>query len=70
MAPVFFVRKKDLEELRPVMDYQELNQWMQRDNNPLLNIRTVLKNLQEGDDINKKVMNMEATKREEEWVRE
>jgi len=43
---------------------------MQRDNNPLLNIRTVLKNLQEGDDINKKVMNVEATKHEEEWVRE
>jgi len=26
-APVFFVRKKDLKELRPVMDYQEINKW-------------------------------------------
>ena len=48
-APVFFVRKKDLEELRPVMDYQELNRWTRRDNNPLPNIRTVLENLQGGE---------------------
>ena len=48
-APVFFVGKKDSEELRPVMDYRELNQWMKRDNNPLPNIRTALENLQGGE---------------------
>jgi len=48
-ALVFFVRKKDLEELQPVMDYQELNKWMERDNNPLPNIRTALKNLCKGE---------------------
>jgi len=44
-APIFFVGKKDLEELRLVMDYHELNKWTERDNNPLPNIRTVLENL-------------------------
>jgi len=48
-APVFFVGKKDLEQLRPVMDYRELNKWTERDNNPLPNIRTALKNLCEGE---------------------
>jgi len=48
-APVFFVGKKDSEELWPVMDYHELNKWMERDNNPLLNIRMALENLQEGE---------------------
>ena len=48
-ALVFFVGKKDSEELRPVMDYHELNKWTERDNNPLPNIRTALENLQEGE---------------------
>jgi len=48
-APVFFVGKKDSEELRPVMDYHELNKWTEKDNNPLPNIRTALKNLREGE---------------------
>ena len=48
-APVFFVGKKDSEELRPVMDYRELNRWTRRDNNPLPNIRTALENLQGGE---------------------
>jgi len=48
-TPVFFVGKKDSEELQPVMDYQELNKWTERDNNPLPNIRTALENLQEGE---------------------
>ena len=48
-VPVFFVGKKDLEELRPVMDYRELNQWTKRDNNPLPNIRTALENLRGGE---------------------
>jgi len=48
-APVFFIGKKDSEELRPVMDYRELNKWTERDNNPLPNIRTALENLQEGE---------------------
>jgi len=48
-APVFFVGKKDSEELRLVMDYQELNKWTLRDNNPLPNIRTALENLKGGE---------------------
>jgi len=48
-APVFFVGKKDSEELRLVMDYRKLNKWTERDNNPLPNIRTALENLQEGE---------------------
>ena len=48
-APVFFVGKKDLDELRPVMDYREINKWTKRDHNPLPNIRTALENLQEGE---------------------
>ena len=44
-APVFFVGKKDSQELRPVMDYQELNKWTKRDNNPLPNIKIILENL-------------------------
>ena len=48
-APIFFVGKKDSEELRPVMDYRELNKWTERDNNPLPNIRTALENLREGE---------------------
>ena len=48
-APVFFVRKKDSEELRPVMDYRELNKWTIKDNNPLPNIRTALESLRGGE---------------------
>ena len=44
-APVFFIGKEDSQELRPVMDYQELNKWTKRDNNPLPNIKTSLENL-------------------------
>ncbi len=47
-APVFFVGKKDSKELRPVMDYRELNKWTVRDNNPLPNIGTALENLKDG----------------------
>jgi Reverse transcriptase (RNA-dependent DNA polymerase) len=46
-APVFFVGKKDSSELRPVMDYRELNKWTIRDNNPLPNIGTALENLKD-----------------------
>ena len=45
-APVFFVGKKDSQELRPVMDYRELNKWMKRDNNPLPNIKIILSRAQ------------------------
>ena len=48
-APVFFVGKKDSDELRPVMDYRELNKWTRKDNNPLPNIRTALENLKQGE---------------------
>ena len=48
-APVFFVGKKDSQELRPVMDYRELNKWTKRDNNPLPNIKIILENLQGGE---------------------
>ena len=48
MSPVFFVGKKDSQELRPVMDYREVNKWTIRDNNPLPNINTALENLQGG----------------------
>ena len=48
-APVFFVGKKDSTELRPVMDYRELNKWTIRDNNPLPNIGTALENLKDGE---------------------
>ena len=48
-APVFFVGKKDSSELRPVMDYRELNKWTIRDNNPLPNIGTALENLKDGE---------------------
>ena len=44
-APIFFVRKKDTDELYPVMDYQQLNKWTKRDHNPLPNMRMALKNL-------------------------
>jgi len=40
-APVFLVGKKDLEELRPVMDYREINKWTRKDNKPLPNYRGV-----------------------------
>ena len=49
MAPVFFVGKKDSDELRPVMDYREINKWTKQDHNPLPNIRTALENLREGE---------------------
>jgi hypothetical protein len=45
-APIFFVGKKASEELRPVIDYREINKWTKRDNNPLPNIKTALENLQ------------------------
>ena len=45
---VFFVRKKDSQELRLVMDYREINKWTVRDNNPLPNINTALENLKGG----------------------
>ena len=48
-APVFFVGKKDSQELRPVMAYWELNKWTKRDNNPLPNIKIILENLQGGE---------------------
>ena len=48
-APVFFVGKKDSKELRPVMDYREINKWTVRDNNTLPNIQTALENLQGGE---------------------
>jgi len=48
-ALVFFVGKKDSEELRPVMDYREINKWTRKDNNPLPNIKTALENLCEGE---------------------
>jgi hypothetical protein len=48
-APVFFVGKKDSDELRPVMDYREINKWTHRDNNPLPNIKMALENLQGGE---------------------
>jgi hypothetical protein len=48
-VPVFFVGKKDSDELRPVMDYRELNKWTRRDNNPLPNIKTILENLRGGE---------------------
>ena len=44
-SPVYFINKKDLEEKRIIMDYQEVNKWTVRDNNPLPNIREALKNL-------------------------
>ena len=47
-SPVFFVGKKDSQELRPVMDYREVNKWTVRNNNPLPNINTALENLQGG----------------------
>ena len=49
MAPVFFIRKKNLDELRPVMDYREINKWMKQNHNPLPNIQTALENLREGE---------------------
>ena len=48
-APVFFVGKKDSQELQPVMDYWELNKWTKRDNNPLPNKKIILENLQGGE---------------------
>ena len=47
-SPVFFVGKKDSQELRPVMDYREINKWTVWDNNPLPNINTALENLKGG----------------------
>jgi hypothetical protein len=47
-SPVFFVGKKDSDELRPVMDYRKLNEWTKKDNNTLPNIKTALENLQGG----------------------
>ena len=44
-SPIYFINKKDSEEKRIIMDYREVNKWMVRDNNPLPNIREVLKNL-------------------------
>ena len=39
-ALVFFSGKKDPDELRPVMDYREINKWTKRYRNPLSNIQT------------------------------
>ena len=47
-SPVFFVGKKDSQELRPVMDYQEINKWTVWDNNLLPNINIALENLKGG----------------------
>ena len=47
-SPVFFVGKKDSQELRPVIDYREINKWTVQDNNPLPNINTALENLKGG----------------------
>ena len=43
--PVYFINKKDSEEKHIIMDYQEVNKWTVRDNNPLPNIREALENL-------------------------
>lgn len=48
MAPVFFIRKKDLNKLQLVIDYCKLNKWVVCDNNLLPNIRTALENLKDG----------------------
>jgi len=45
MVPVFFIRKKDSDELRPVMDYRKINKWTKQDHNPLPNIQMALENL-------------------------
>ena len=44
MAPVFFVRKKDGKK-RMVQDYRYLNEWMIKNNYPLLLISDVLENI-------------------------
>ena len=44
-ALLFFVGKKDTDELCPVMDYRQLNKWTKRDHNPLPNMRMALENL-------------------------
>ena len=44
-APFFFIKKKD-RKLRPVQDYQKLNEQTIRDNYPLPLIKTILKQLQ------------------------
>ena len=44
-ALIFFIRKKDTDELCLVMDYWQLNKWTKWDHNPLPNMRTALKNL-------------------------
>ncbi len=46
-APVFLISKKDSNEHRVVIDYHKLNEWVVRDNEPLLNIRTQLEKLTE-----------------------
>src|SRR5712691_9946752 len=48
-SPLFFIGKKDSEELRPIMDYRELNKWTKKDNNTLPSIKTALENLQDGE---------------------
>jgi hypothetical protein len=48
-APIFFIEKKDSKELQPVINYWELNKWMQWDNNSLPNIKIILENLHKGE---------------------
>ena len=44
-APFFFIKKKD-GMLRPIQDYQKLNEWMTRDVYPLPDIHTLTRNLE------------------------
>ena len=45
MSPIFFIPKKDGEELRMVIDYQKLNDITKKDYYPLPNLRTELEKL-------------------------
>jgi hypothetical protein len=44
-APIYFIGKKDSQEKRIIMDYQKLNDWTVRDNNPLPSIQRAIEGL-------------------------
>ena len=45
VSPTFIINKKEAREKRIIMDYRELNKHTIRDNNAMVNIRTILESL-------------------------
>jgi hypothetical protein len=45
-SPLYFIPKKDSDELRPILNYQQINAWTKRDHNPIPSIKEAMDALQ------------------------